>query len=548
MGANASGPGSGFSLVEGLLRPEAYGRAAGTGVSQVTTHASWVFLIGDDVWKVKRPVNFGFLDFRTVEARHRDCALELALNRRLAPDVYLGVEAVHDTPAGPALGGAGASAPPGPVIDWAVHMRRLPDEAAARAMLGCGALDAPALEAVAGVLAGFFRDARPTPQFGTPEALLTNVDENFTQVTPFVGELLERATLDQVWAFQSGELGRKGRRFAARVAEGRVREGHGDLRLEHVYFLPNGAGRQRRVAIIDCIEFNERFRCGDVAGDVAFLAMELEAARRPDLAAGFLARFAEASDDFGLYGVLDFYLSYRAWVRGKVAAFVTGDGTASPELRRAKGDEARAQFALARSFSGAPLDRPFMIAVGGVIGSGKSTLAAGLGRALAAPVLASDRMRKREAGLAPTARAEPALYDRQHRDRTYAQLAHCAADVLETGRSVILDATFSQRRWRQLAAATARATNASYVFVEASCADRSVLRERLAARRDGASVSDARDDLLDTFLREHEPVTAADPGPCVTIDTSASVDAALREAMHRLSASGILAAADRRVS
>jgi aminoglycoside phosphotransferase family enzyme/predicted kinase len=507
-----------------------------------------VFLIGDDVWKVKRPVNFGFLDFRTVEARRRACELEVALNRRLAPDVYLGVDPVHATPAGPTLGGAGRPAPSGPVIDWAVHMRRLPDEAAARAMLGRGVLDAPALEVVAGVLARFFRDARPTPQFGTPEALATNVDENFAQVAPFVGELLERATLDQVWAFQSDELARKARRFAARAAEGRVREGHGDLRLEHVYFLPGAAGDDRRVAIIDCIEFNERFRCGDVAGDVAFLAMELEAARRPDLAAGFLARFAEASDDFGLYGVLDFYLSYRAWVRGKVAAFVTADGTASPELRRTKGEEARAQFALARSFSGAPLDRPFMIAVGGVIGSGKSTLAAGLGRALAAPVLASDRMRKREAGLAPTARGEAALYDRQHRDRTYAQLAQGAAEILETGRSVILDATFSQRRWRQLAAATARATNASYLFVEASCADRGVLRARLAGRRDGDSVSDARQDLLDAFLREHEPVTPADPGPRVTIDTGTTVDAALREAMQWLSASGVVAAADRRAS
>jgi hypothetical protein len=145
------------------------------------------------------------------------------------------------------------------------------------------------------------------------------------------------------------------------------------------------------VVIIDCIEFNQRFRCEDVAADVAFLAMELDAVKRPDLAAGFLARFPEASDDVGLYGVLDFYLSYRAWVRGKVAAFLAADPTTSPDVRTSERAKARRLFGLARSFSGVPVDRPFLIAVGGVIGSGKSTLAAALGRELAVPVISGGR-------------------------------------------------------------------------------------------------------------------------------------------------------------
>ena len=183
--------------------------------------------------------------------------------------------------------------------------------------------------------------------------------------------------------------------------------------------------------VIDCIEFNDRFRCGDVAGDVAFLAMELEAARRPDLAAGFLARFAEASDDFGLYGVLDFYLSYRAWVRGKVAAFVAAD----PERGRGR---ARAQAGGGAPATSRSRDRsraarsiaPFVIAVGGVIGSGKSTLAAALGRELAVPVVSSDRTRKAIAGLAATARGGADLYTDAAVERTYGEVLRRAGAVL----------------------------------------------------------------------------------------------------------------------
>jgi len=532
-------------LVHDLLRPEAYGRGATAIVKLFTTHASWVFLVGDDVWKVKRPVNFGFLDFRKIDDRRRACEDEVRLNRRLAPDVYFGVEPVRQTSVGYAIGGEG------PIADWAVHMRRLPDEASARALLAQGGLDARALEQIAGVLADFFGKTRATPEFGLRGTLVTNVEENFAQVEPFVqtfgGDLVDRETLEQVRAFQQDQLSRRRARFMARVSAEKIREGHGDLRLDHVYLLPDASGG-RRVVVIDCIEFNERFRCGDVAADVAFLAMELEAAKRPDLAAGFLARFAEASDDFCLYEVIDFYLSYRAWVRGKVAAFLVADPTTSLGVRTKEWEKARRLFGLARSFSGLPVDRPFLIAVGGVIGSGKSTLAAALGRELAVPVISSDRARKLAAGIAATARADASLYDREARDSTYVQIARDAAGVLESGRGAILDASFSAAPWRRLAAETARARNADFVFIEATCADRDRLRQRLAARRQGGSVSDATDQLLDTFLRDFEPVSSRDPGPRFSVDTGGTPEAALGEAVRKLSDSGIFPAAARRAS
>ena len=505
-----------------------------------TTHASWVFLTEADVWKLKRPVDLGFLDFRDVESRRHACEEEVRLNRRLAPDVYLGVEPVRLTSHGHALGGDG------PIVDWAVHMRRLPDAASAGTLLEQGRLDAKSLSTVAERLASFLRDARPTPDFGTPAALARNLDENFDQVAPFVGELLDQETFDEVQAFQRGELTRNAARFAARVAEGRVREGHGDLRLEHVYLLPAKEGPPQPV-IIDCIEFAERFRCGDTAAELAFLSMELESEGRPDLAACLIARFAEASGDFGVYGVLDFYLSYRAWVRGKVAAFVAVDPSTPFAIGASKREEARQFFGLARSFSGSPLDRPFLIAVGGPIGSGKSTLAAELGRELAVPVVSSDRTRKLSAGLPLTARADGYLYEKGERDRTYEEVIRRGSQVLEAGRGVVLDATFSTRRWRQLAADAALSAQASFVFVETRCRT-DLLRRRLAERREIPSVSDATEALLESFLREYEPVTGLDPQPGVVVETDRSPEVATRDALRLLASAGILPASARRAS
>jgi len=526
-------------IVRNLLRPDAYGAGGTRRVSLRTTHASWVFLTDAEAWKVKRPVDFGFLDFRTLEARRRACEDEVRLNRRLAPGIYLGVEPVRAAAGGHTLAGAGDGA----IVDWAVHMRRLPDGASAEALLRLGLLTPERLAALARRVAVFLDQAAPTPALGTPDVLRRNVDENFAQVEPFVGDLVDRATFEDVRAFQLGALASHHPRFVARIEDGRVRDGHGDLRLEHVYFLPAPDG----IVAVDCIEFNDRFRCGDAAGEAAFLAMELEAARRPDLAAGFLARFAEESDDFGLYGVVDFYLSYRAWVRGKVAAFLASDTTEDARLRVRKQDEARRQFALARSFSGAPVDAPFVIVVGGIVGSGKSTLASALGHELAAPVVSSDRTRKATAGLAATERGGAALYTNAAIARNYGNVLERAQRVLESGRGVILDATFLERRWREAAAALARAARARFVYVEAS-ADRAVLRARLAARRSQASVSDATDAELDAIARRQEPFAAGEAGPHVPIDTGGAASAALEAALRALNAAGVDRAAARRAS
>ncbi len=506
-------------LADDLLRPDAYPPPRPARVERVTTHISWVFLTERDVFKVKRPVDYGFVDYSTLERRRHFCEEEVRLNRRLAPDVYLGVVPVRAGPDGATLTGDG------PVVDYAVHMRRLPDAASAEARVRAGTLGHEDLWRLAGTLARFYAGAPATPRYGAPGVIAANVRENFEQVRPFVGRLLSAATFDAVRAWQLGTLARRRARFRARIARGRIRDGHGDLRLEHVYFL-DGAP-----LALDCIEFAERFRMGDVAADVAFLAMELAARGRDDLAESFLGRFALESDDYDLYAVVDFYRSYRAWVRGKVAALLAADPATPADKAARKGDEAAALFVLAERIARAPGAPPALVAVGGLVGSGKTALAEALGRALAVPVVESDRTRKWLAGVAPTERAPDAAYTAAASRETFAELFRRAAVVLASGRGVVLDATFRARALRRRARALARRAGARFLFVETTC-DEATLRERLRRRAAGPSVSDATEALLARVRREFQPVTELDPAEHLVLETTAP-PAALAETVRR---------------
>jgi aminoglycoside phosphotransferase family enzyme/predicted kinase len=512
------------SLLEDLARPEAYPEPRPAAVTAVTTHISWVFLTEREVFKVKRPVDYGFVDCSTPERRERFCHEEVRLNRRLAPDVYLGVVPVRRGPAGHAFHGAG------PVVDHAVRMRRLDEAASAEALLRRGALDPAQLDRLAARLAAFYAGVPPAPEHGTAAAVRAVVTENLEQARPFVGRFLDRDTFEAVRDAQLGFLRREGRRLGGRLAAGRIRDGHGDLRLEHVYFETPGADP----LVIDCVEFSERLRMVDVAADVAFLAMELRARGRADLAERFLAGLAEAADDHRLYGVVDFYTVYRAWVRAKVAAVLAADPTTPPDKAGRKGEEARALFRLARELTAGPGPPGPLVLVGGLIGSGKSTLAAAVGRTLGVPVVGSDRTRKALAGVAPTERAPAEAYSATFSFRTFAELFRRAEVVLRSGRGVVLDATFGSRDLRGRARELAARHGRRFLFVETRC-DEATLRERLRRRAEGPSVSDATEGLLDRLRREFQPVTelpAAEHRPVDTTRPTAEQVAAVRAALR----------------
>jgi aminoglycoside phosphotransferase family enzyme/predicted kinase len=493
------------------------------------THISWVFLGQDDVYKVKKPVALGFLDFSTLELREEYCEREVALNQRLAPGVYLGVVAIVRDPAGVhRIGGEGEP------VEWAVHMRRLQDADAADVRLREGRLERDDLRRLAEHVARFHEHARSDDEiarYGAPEAILANVRENFEQTRQSASRFLSPTELAQLEAWQLGFLSVQRGRLSQRMAAGRVRDGHGDLRLEHCYL--DAAGE---VQIIDCIEFNERFRYGDVCADVAFLAMDLEWHERHDASEIFLASYARVSGDYDLYGVVDFYQSYRAFVRGKVSSLLESDCEASSEVRARAAEQARKYYLLAEACTREPLDPPVLYAVGGLIASGKSTIADRLAQQVAAPVVDSDRTRKQLAGvtaLTPLSDAPfSGHYDAQATAATYAEVLRRAEVVLQSMRSVIVDASFRERRAREAVRELAERCGARLLFVEC-VASPDTIRARLAERARAPSVSDGRSDVFDSFADSYEPVDELPAEALVRIETDRAGEDPLARIVER---------------
>jgi len=490
----------------------------------IETHTSWVFLAKQTVWKVKKPVNFGFLDFTTLERRKQACEAELSLNARLAPGVYRAVVPVTRDRAGHhSVGGAGD------IVDYAVEMVRLPEACRADILVTEGALSLEHIDRIATTIATFHErmpSSERIAEFGSPEVLLENVRENFTQTLDTITEYLDTEQIEEIQAQQLAFIEEHRDLFIARMIAGKVRDGHGDLRLEHVYLLPD-----REPTVIDCIEFNERFRYADVCSDLAFLTMDLARFGRVDLSERLLASYASLTDDFDLYRLIDFYEGYRAFVRGKVASLLVADAGAAAEARDQARRLARRHYLLALASGRRSVNRPLVVAVGGIIGSGKSTLAERVSRLIAAPVVSTDRTRKHWLGLTPTSQInEPAwtgAYAPRFSERIYAEVLRRAASVLASGRPVILDGSFRSRRERGRARLLARQMKLPFLFVECRT-DASVCHARLQRRAKEASISDARVDLFDDFVAHFEPVTELPENEHVVANTSLDIEASLR--------------------
>ncbi len=492
------------------------------------THISWVFLLANSVFKVKKPVNFGFLDFSDLDSRRRACDAEVELNSRLAPGVYLGVVPVtRDEHGVHRIKGAGQ------IVDWAVAMRRLPDAERADLRLEAGQLEWQQLEALAASIARFHAGSATTPEIaehGRVDRISENVRENFAQAHQALAHLVSEAQQREIEGWQLGFLEQHEELFERRVQQSKIRDGHGDLRLEHVYIDAHA-----RPLVIDCIEFNQRFRFGDVCSDVAFLSMDLAWHGRVDLKERFLAAYARESNDHDLYALVDFYESYRAYVRAKVNALGYSSPHVSFDTRQRLERQARRYFLLALASERPALGAARLIAIGGAIASGKSTLADALAAELAVPVLSSDRTRKFLAGVSPTsplqAPAWSGEYAERYTENVYAELLRQAGVVLASGRSVVIDASFRSSVTRAGVKALAGASGAAFVFVECQVPD-AVQRARLATRQQELSVSDGRLDILNEFMARYEPVVELDASEHVRVDTSGGLTVSL-EALRR---------------
>jgi len=454
----------------------------GSFASVIETHSGVVFFVGDKAYKIKKPVRFAFLDFTTREARLVACRKEVELNRRLAPDVYLGV--------------ADVTGPDGSLWDHMVVMRRLPRaRSLGRLAAEEGTLDLP-LRDLATTLAQFHQRAATSPECSraaSRDTTLSRWETNGEQIEGLVGRVFDRTVHERVLSLARRFLAGRDRLFESRIAAGRARDGHGDLLADDIFCLPDGP------RVLDCLEFDDSLRLGDVLGDVASLAMDLERLGRSDLARTFIDHYRANSGDDWPSSLGHHYIAYRAQVRALVAGLRFDQGEA--------GSKAAAGRLLALSLEHLEAGRVRLVLVGGLPGTGKSTWAAEAGAALDAAVLRSDEVRKRLAGIEPT---EPApagfaqgLYSPESTAATYDELLAQARAQLSMGKSVVIDATFSDPAWRRRARELANESAAD--LDELRClAPRSVIEARVAERsRRGGDPSDATIEVV-AALAERE--------------------------------------------
>ena len=497
-------PGFVASLATPLAYPE--DASAASGVQHIQTHLSHLFLTANRVYKLHKAVRFGFVDFSTRALRNVDSLRELRLNRRLALDVYLGVAPVQPEDGVTRLGALGedlAPAAPGALVaEHCVVMRRLPEGRDALALLERGALREHHVDAIAVRIAAFHADnALGAPAPFPAETWLARVAAPVHESFAEIGRAEAFAARARAaGAHAEALLHRHARRFERRRVLGRVVDGHGDLHLAHVWFERDDAPP----LAIDCLEFRDDYRLIDAASEVAFLAMDLEYRGRRDLAERFLRRYAEASDDYDLYGVVDFFTAYRAGVRAKVACLAARDEFVPAAQRVRAEDSAARHLALAEGALAEPR-LGSVVAMAGIVGTGKSTVAQALADATGGVGIASDRVRKRQAELPATARGHGELYTEERTDATYAGLLERAEPVVLSGRVAILDATYARAGFRTVLRDWASAHGLRVFLIESACPE-TVARARLASRaRAGHDPSDAGPERYASSAADWEP-------------------------------------------
>jgi len=474
------------------------------------THIGVVFLLGERAYKMKKPVTTGFLDFSTPQRRLAACRREVELNRRLAPDVYLGVSAVSGAELPPWTGRGADGAP----VEYLVVMRRMPDDRRLATLVRAGTPVRDHLRNLARSIAAFHAAASRDPDItfeGSRDALgvrwAANIEQVRAQRDPLAPE-----TVDTVDRLAARFLAGRGPLFADRCAHARIVDGHGDLIADDVFCLDDGP------RALDCLEFDDKLRYVDGLDDVAFLAMDLERLGRLDLAHDWLDDYAEFSGDPAPVALRHHYVAYRAFVRAKVAC-----------LRHQQGDPAAATDAMQYadlSLRHLEAGAVRLALVGGLPGTGKTTVGGALADRFGAVLLSSDRLRKELVGLSPTQPAHAAygegLYTPTGIDAVYAHLLHRARELLSRGESVVLDASWTHARHRVAADHLARRTDSDLIQLECR-APADLAAARLASR--GPTASDATPAIGCAMA------AAADPWPdAVTVCTSGKLADSLRQA------------------
>ena len=502
-------------LIQALHNPACYGHPA-QDIRVVETHISWVLLTGPYAYKIKKPVNFGFLDFSTLEKRRFYCEEELRLNRRLAPQLYLDLVRITGEPTAPVLNG------PGAVIEYAVKMVQFPQQAQLDRMLVRGELGPEHIDRLAqelGEFHGRIDIAVNDKPFGEPENVYEPVHQNFEQIRPRI-EPEDQAQLRRLEIWSELTFVELKQSFVERKHQRFIRECHGDAHLANMAWI------EGRVVLFDCLEFNANLRWIDIMSELAFLVMDLDDRGRPDLARRALNAYLEHTGDYAGLSVFRFYLVYRALVRAKVACIrLRQSGLSEKEQQQAR-DQYRSYADLADRYTQA--SAAALIITHGLSGSGKTTITQSLLETGDAVRVRSDVERKRLHGLASQARSgsgiDTGLYSTEAGQRTYVHLATLAEIILRAGYTVIVDAAFLKRAQRDQLHAVANQMRAPFVILDIGASE-NVLRERVRRRAQrGHDASEADLAVLAHQLATQESLTAEELPHVITIDSEHSPD------------------------
>jgi len=509
-------------LITALSNPHVYPEAT-VGVRFVQTQMSCVFLTDEYAYKIKKPVNLGYVDYTTLEKRRYFCEREIELNRRLCPAAYLGFVPITLDNGQFVFEGTGE------VMEYAVKMRRLPDDRLLDNLLRRNAVTLEMMSTVARKLAEFHKTAETNQRiaaFGGIATITQNTEENFSQTRKYFDRSISEPQFNRIKDYTRGFVRDNRMIFEKRVKEERTRDCHGDLHAQHICFCQD-------LCIFDCIEFNERFRYCDVASEVAFLAMDLDHFGRADLSRRFVQEYIAHSGDAGIPALLNFYKCYRAYVRGKVASFKLDDALVGQSDKEESQATARGYFDLATAYT---RGRPLLIVMVGLVGSGKTTLAGSLARRLGAVHISSDVTRKRLAGIVETEHRydEPAssIYSPEFNRKTYEAIFEQAAEVLKDGTPVILDAAFLRQSERQRAVTLAQELDSDYLVVECRLSPE-LTQKRLLQRLGEVSASDGRWEIYQRQAGWFETVTNIPPERYMLIDTSHPLAQNIRQVLDR---------------